>query len=101
MSSTISDLNIVLQQGSRARDVQQSGRQPHEPAQAVLVQQEKAEVQQRTIIQPSDDPEKLGPDKDRDSARNLLKKKTGKQKKTASAENQEETNSGTIINTVV
>jgi len=98
--TSISDLNIVVQQSSRAQDMQQTGRQPHDAAQATAAQVDKEVDQKRTTVRQSDESDTIRPDKDRSGNRKHAKKRSVKKQKKAHAKTNGNI-TGTIIDTIV
>ena len=75
--TTISDVNIVVQQGNSAREVQNTRTQPMDPNQATVAQQQEKESEQRTTVKEFEDPGKINPDQEREGR----KKKSGSRQK--------------------
>lgn len=75
--TTISDVNIVVQQGNSAREVQNTRTQPMDPNQATVAQQQEKESEQRTTVKEFEDPGKINPDQEREGRQS---KRGGRQK---------------------
>jgi len=75
--TSISDVNIVVQQGNSAREVQNTRTQPMDPNQATVAQQQEKESEQRTTVKEFEDPGKINPDQEREDR----KRKPGSRQK--------------------
>jgi len=75
--TTISDVNIVVQQGNSAREVQNVRTQPLDPNQATVAQQQEKESEQRTTVKEFEDSGKINPDQEKEDRQT----KTGSKRK--------------------
>ena len=64
--TTISDVNIVVQQGNSAREAQNTRTQPLDPNQMTVAQQQEKESEQRTTVSESDESDRITPDQERE-----------------------------------
>jgi hypothetical protein len=99
--TTVSDMNIVVQQGGNVRDVQQIRHPSSDVSQLAAAQQPEKEVLQRTTVAGSDEAEKLALDQQRLSERKKrwLRQRNRKVKKKDAVRSAGET--GHLVNTVV
>lgn len=77
--TTIPNLNVVVQQGSSARDAQ-NVRQSQDAAQVVTANQPEKETEQRTTVQSSNESDALKANKEKSSKEKEEKKKKKKAK---------------------
>jgi len=73
--TTISNINIVVQQGDAVKDTQNIKNQPLDPKQVTFSQQQEKEKELRETVHESETTEKIKPDEERTS-----KKKQGSEK---------------------
>jgi len=76
--TTISNINIVVQQGDAAKDAQNIKTQPLDPKQVTFSQQQEKETEQRKTVHESEEKEKISPDQERQDSRKRDSKKEGK-----------------------
>jgi len=67
--TTISDVNIVVQQGNSAREAQNVRTQPLDPNQMTVAQQQEKESEQRTTVSESDESDRIAPDQEKEGRR--------------------------------
>ena len=84
--TTIPNLNVVVQQGSTARDTQNIRQQNQEASQVVAASQPEKDTEQMTTVQGSNESEKIKTDQEKSSRE---KEEEGKKKKKKAGENEE------------
>ncbi len=99
--TTISDMNIVVQQSGGAKNAQNVRHTTQEYSQVVAAQQKQKDDQQRTTIQQSEDAKQTKLDKDRPDKRKR-KRHPERQRDRATSEQpaQEKRVSGKLLDTV-
>ncbi len=100
--TTISNLNIVVQQSGGAKNAQNVRHTIQDPSQLAAAQQREKELQQRTTIQQSEDPKHAELDKDRPDQRRRKPDPRGRQDEESSeSSTQASRDSGRLLDTVV
>ena len=79
--TTISNINIVVQQGSTARDTQNIRQQGQDTSQALANTQPEKETEQRTTVQDTNEYEAIKTDQEKSNKKEEQKKKKKKLKK--------------------
>ena len=79
--TTIPNLNVVVQQGSVARDTQNLRPQVHDATQAAAVQQPEKEAEKQTTVQDSSDSDSIQADQEKSFAGGKRRRKEKKKKK--------------------
>ena len=76
--TTISNINIVVQQGDAAKDTQNIKNQPLDSKQVTFSQQQEKETEQRKTVHESEEKEKITPDQERKGSQKREAKKESK-----------------------
>ena len=99
--STISNVNIVVQQGGGATEAQNVKHSSQEYSQVISAQQREKDDEQRITVQQLDQPEAAGLEKDAsDGKRRRRRKKSKAKKKTMSSQNDRFQKAGKLVNTI-
>ncbi len=104
--ATISNINIVVQQGDTAKDAQNVRNQSLDPKEVTIAQQQKKETEQRKTVHESDHSEKIKPDEERTGKKNQEGKKEKQEDTKAEAKKEIERESdpeatGRLLDTIV
>lgn len=99
--TTISNMNIVVQQSGGAKNAQNVRHATQEYSHLVAAQQKEKDVQQRTTIQQSEDARKAKLDKDRPDKRKQKRRPKGRRDpETSETAAPESRDSGKLLDTV-
>ena len=98
--STISDMNIVVQQSNGAKNAQNIRHATQEFSQLAVTHQKEKEVQQRTTVQQSEDPKKAKLDKEPQDRRKQHRKGSSRNPESDGRPEQKKRPSGKILDTV-
>ncbi len=98
--STISDVNIVIQQGGSAKQTQKVQHPTQDFSQVVAGQQKEKDSEQRTTVQQADDSEKPKLDKDPSGRRKRDRRAERKKKKAGSGKKKDAETSGKLLDTI-
>jgi len=97
--TTISDVNIVVQQGNSAREAQNTRTQPLDPNQMTVAQQQEKESEQRTTVSESDESDRINPDQERESRQKKQNDSKKKDQKEIEAEMNPDA-TGSLLDTI-
>ncbi len=98
--STISNMNIVVQQSDGAKNAQNIRHATQEFSQLAAAQQKEKEVQQRTTVQQSEDPKKAKLDKEPQDRRKQHRNGSNRNPGSHERSEQKKRPSGKIVDTV-
>ena len=98
--TTLSNMNIVVQQSGSAKEVQNFRHTTQEYNQVIATQQREKDVQQRTTVQLSEDSKRTQLDKEPPEKRKRRRHLKSRSKKTTSKANSGSDNAGSLLNTV-
>lgn len=98
--STISNMNIVVQQSDSAKNAQNIRHATQEFSQLAATHQKEKEVQQRTTVQQSEDPKKAKLDKEPKDRRKQHRKGSNRNPESDGRPEQKKRPSGKILDTV-
>ena len=98
--STISNMNIVVQQSGDAKNAQNIRHATQEFSQLAAAQQKERDVEQRTTVQQSEDPKQAKLDKESQDKRKQHRKGSNRNPESDERPEQKKRPSGKILDTV-
>ncbi len=98
--TTISNINIVVQQGDAARETQQVKHPPMDSSQLTPAQQAQKEMEQRAVIKESDTAEKVKPYQEKKQGSQEEREKERKEREQKELDEEDPDGTGRLLDTI-